>query len=296
MKMSVIREYVHLAQSKNFTRTAEEFYIAQSALSRHIAGLESELGVKLINRDRNHFKLTPAGEMTLEEFQKILATYEGLVEKLSEQDREIEGALNLGFLYYDRDYYVTQICKCFFERYPKIYLKTHSGQPQELEEMLFSGQCDAVIDYGATTCERTDIEALPFLKISYYLIYNVDHRFASQETLTSADFVDEMLMVPARPLALNGTSKVLDKVFRENGIRFAGTVPILNFDEVPLVMAETDAIYLSPMANPKAYGPDTASRDFMPDALSCDVSLIWRKDNDNPAIPLLGKAIRSCYP
>ena len=296
MKMSVIREYVHLAQTKNFTRTAEELYIAQSALSRHISSLETELGAKLINRDHNHFKLTPAGETTLEEFQKILACYEELVDKLSEQDKETEGTLSLGFLYYDRDSYVSKICKRFYERYPKVRLLLDSDQPQQLEESLFSGKDDAIFVYGADLCGRTDIEFLPFLKIYYYLIFSTGHRFATMDQISADDFIGETLFTPEKPFAINGISKEVPRILKENSIGFGDTIPIHNYDEVPLEMAETDAVYLAPMANPRAYGPDTTYREFMPEKYTCSVCLAWLKGNDNPAIPLLCNAIRGCYP
>ena len=40
MKLNIIREFLRLCEAKNYTRTAEELYISQSVLSRHIAALE----------------------------------------------------------------------------------------------------------------------------------------------------------------------------------------------------------------------------------------------------------------
>ncbi len=61
MKLSMMREFVTLANVQNFSRAAEELYIAQPALSRHIAALENELKTKLIDRSRNSFALTVQG-------------------------------------------------------------------------------------------------------------------------------------------------------------------------------------------------------------------------------------------
>ena len=63
MKFSIMREFVRLAAIRNYSKTAEELYMAQSALSRHMASLEEELNVKLIDRTRNSFELTPMGEI-----------------------------------------------------------------------------------------------------------------------------------------------------------------------------------------------------------------------------------------
>ena len=76
MKLSVMREYVHLCSTKNYTKTAEELYIDQSALSRHIAALEKEMGTQLILRSKNSFQLTEAGKLVEIQFQKILLEYQ----------------------------------------------------------------------------------------------------------------------------------------------------------------------------------------------------------------------------
>ena len=85
MKLSVMREFVRLAASRNYSRTAEELYIAQSALSRHMTALEKELNTQLINRTRNSFELTSMGEIALEGFQKILEDYEAMLDNMSRQ-------------------------------------------------------------------------------------------------------------------------------------------------------------------------------------------------------------------
>lgn len=118
MKTSVMREFCRLAANRNYSRTAEELYITQSALSRHIAALEEELNVKLIDRSRNAFSLTSSGEMVLEAFSKILSDYETLLERL--QADTGEGTLDVGVLYYDMDFYVAKIRGCFHKKFPSL--------------------------------------------------------------------------------------------------------------------------------------------------------------------------------
>ena len=52
MKLNIIREFLRLCETKNYTHTAEELYISQSVLSRYITALEEELGVQLIKNIR----------------------------------------------------------------------------------------------------------------------------------------------------------------------------------------------------------------------------------------------------
>ena len=61
IKISYLREFVLLAETLNFSKTAEKSYITQPALSRHLALLEDEMGATLMERTTRKVSLTPAG-------------------------------------------------------------------------------------------------------------------------------------------------------------------------------------------------------------------------------------------
>jgi len=62
-----LRYAVAGAEELHFTRAAERLYVTQSALTRQIAQLEDNLGVRLFNRDTRHVELTAAGKVFVEE-------------------------------------------------------------------------------------------------------------------------------------------------------------------------------------------------------------------------------------
>ncbi len=61
-----------VARQLHFRRAAETLAIAQPALSRTIAQLESGLGARLLERTRRGVELTPAGRLLLERTEPIL--------------------------------------------------------------------------------------------------------------------------------------------------------------------------------------------------------------------------------
>lgn len=296
MKISVMREFVELSRTGNFTRTAEEMYIAQSALSRHMSALEEELGVRLMERDRNSFRLTSAGEITRDEFIRILNEYGRLLERLSQPDLQAGGELRMGFLYYDRDLYVAKIRAEFHHQYPNIHFTTSSCQPKELEDQLFSESIDVAILYGASFIHRNDVSAMPFLKIPFSLIFSSDHRLARVKEIRVEDLNGEKCIYPAQKFILNGTGKELSRMLSEHHTSFSQEVPVTNFDDVPWIMENTGAVYVSPMANPRAYGDSTRFQYLEPEKYSADISAVWLNDNDNPAIRRLLSVLRKCYP
>ena len=60
--LNALRAFEAAARSGNFTRAAQELFVTQGAVSRHIATLEGWLKVPLFERGRHGIRLTPAGE------------------------------------------------------------------------------------------------------------------------------------------------------------------------------------------------------------------------------------------
>jgi predicted ATPase/DNA-binding transcriptional LysR family regulator len=57
-----LRAFAAVARTGSFSRAAEELYVSQPAVSKHVASLEAELGARLFDRSRAGVTLTPAGE------------------------------------------------------------------------------------------------------------------------------------------------------------------------------------------------------------------------------------------
>ena len=64
-----------LADSLNFTQTANAMFITQPALSRAISSLEQELQLTLLQRTTHSVTLTPAGKIFSSECHKMLKEF-----------------------------------------------------------------------------------------------------------------------------------------------------------------------------------------------------------------------------
>lgn len=73
MTFNQINYFLTIAKHLNFTQAASELFVAQSTLSRSMAVLEAEIGVKLLQRDFHNVTLTAAGELMYCEMEKIMA-------------------------------------------------------------------------------------------------------------------------------------------------------------------------------------------------------------------------------
>lgn len=78
------------ARHHSFTRAAAELNIAQSAVSRHVANLEADLGVTLFMRSGNRLALTNPGERLAEAIQSGLGRIRDSVEAIRRRRGEAE--------------------------------------------------------------------------------------------------------------------------------------------------------------------------------------------------------------
>jgi LysR family transcriptional regulator, hypochlorite-specific transcription factor HypT len=63
MDIKWLDDFLSLAQTRNFSRSAQERCVTQSALSRRIQALEAWVGTDLVDRSTYPLVLTPAGKM-----------------------------------------------------------------------------------------------------------------------------------------------------------------------------------------------------------------------------------------
>ena len=59
--LNAVKAFEAAARSKSFTRAAEELFVTPGAVSQQVKALETELGLKLFNRERQRLVITEAG-------------------------------------------------------------------------------------------------------------------------------------------------------------------------------------------------------------------------------------------
>lgn len=97
MELRHLRYFVAVAEELNFTRAAERLYISQPPLSTQIRGLEEELGVQLLERDKRRVYLTQAGRHFLDRARTILASVQTAKEEIRSAASGEIGKLSIGF-------------------------------------------------------------------------------------------------------------------------------------------------------------------------------------------------------
>jgi DNA-binding transcriptional LysR family regulator len=93
-----LRYFRAVAEELHFGRAAEHLHIVQPALSKQIAALEKELGVRLLERTKRRVELTDAGRAFLEDARNVLAQADLAADRARSAGRGERGVLVVGFI------------------------------------------------------------------------------------------------------------------------------------------------------------------------------------------------------
>lgn len=101
MRLDYLRYFEHLAEVLNYTRAAEDLFIAQPTLSVAIKRMEQELGFQLLRRSEGSSKveLTEMGEVMHEYVSLALKNYDTGLRIARERQGELNSSLRIGTIY-----------------------------------------------------------------------------------------------------------------------------------------------------------------------------------------------------
>ncbi|HWQ58747.1 MAG TPA: LysR family transcriptional regulator [Clostridia bacterium] len=145
MEFTKFHYVVTVAEMRSFSRAAEKLFISQPALTKSIAKLESELGVKLFDRSATPLQLTYAGERYIEGMKSVMAMKHQLDKELEDISNMRKGRLIVGIPYTRSNRWIPMILPSFFENCPGIDLKVEEGTASSLEQGLLHENIDLVV-------------------------------------------------------------------------------------------------------------------------------------------------------
>jgi DNA-binding transcriptional LysR family regulator len=95
MELRHLRYFIAVAEALSFSRAATRLRLSQPSLSTQIRDLETELHVKLLERDRSNVSLTDAGSVFLKEARSVLTRADKAVARAREAAAGITGELRI---------------------------------------------------------------------------------------------------------------------------------------------------------------------------------------------------------
>lgn len=130
--------------SKSLTRASEELGYTQSAISQMIKGLEDDLGLRLLIRDRSGVRLTDTGRELLPSIRAVCEANDN-VYRLATELHNFEGnLLRIGLPNGLLSTPLIELLQTFSMEEPKLQLTLHQGTTGQLTRQLERGEVDGL--------------------------------------------------------------------------------------------------------------------------------------------------------
>lgn len=184
--------FTQLAQTKNFTRAAEQLHIAQPALSVAIKKLEQQLDLTLFYRNERKVSLTQEGEVLLIHAKQILQKIDDATLAMKELRGLEKGEVRLGVPSMLGSYFFPQILMGFKSHYPNLKLTIVEAGTQSIRQMLVEGELDLGVIINHNVPSSLQIEHL--LRSQMVAVVSEQHEFATQKSITFDDFFGQELV------------------------------------------------------------------------------------------------------
>ncbi|CAN5455358.1 LysR substrate-binding domain-containing protein [soil metagenome] len=212
MDLRQLASLVAVAESGTFSAAATKLHTVQSNVSTHVARLERELGVTLV--DRAAGRLTDEGEVVLARARRVQAELDALTADVASLRDEVSGSVRLGVIGTTARWLMPPLLTAMGERHPKVRVTTLEANTTALLPQPVAGS----LDLGLVNLPAVDPEVVvePVFEEDLILVAPPDHPLAARDEVGLAELAEhELLLTP------QGTSirVLLDAAAEHAGVR-----------------------------------------------------------------------------
>ncbi|MDQ6838953.1 MAG: LysR family transcriptional regulator [Actinomycetota bacterium] len=235
MDLRQLQALVAIADQGSFSAAAAALHTVQSNVSSHVARLEGELGVQLV--DRQGGLLTEEGAAVVERARRIAAELDAAVSDVAAMRSEVAGPVSLGMIGTTAQWLGPLLVDGLAEHHPRVLVVIADGTSATLEPRLVSGALDmTVVNLPRTS---PDLSERALFDEDLLMVVPFDDPLAGRDRITMGDLDGRHLLLPASGTAFR------DEI--DGAARAAGVTLVAK--------AEIDGVRLMASLCFRGYGP-----------------------------------------
>jgi molybdate transport repressor ModE-like protein len=211
MDVRQLSALVAIADHGTFSAAARSLFTVQSNVSGHVAKLERELGVTLV--DRAHGGLTDEGARVVERARRILHEIDDITADIASLDDEVSGDARIGVIGTTGRWLMPQLLLAINRTHPLVHTIIHEGSTSTLIPGVVSGLLNAAIVHLPVDDPELVIE--PLFAEDLLLLAHSRHPLATRDTVHIAELDEVPLLLPPKGAALR---RVLDRAAAANNV------------------------------------------------------------------------------
>lgn len=283
MHVKSLKVFCDVVGRRSFSRAADENGISQSGASQMVQQLEDHLGVKLIDRSKRPFVLTPEGEVYYDGCRKLVQRMNTLEEEVRTLHQEVAGRVGVVSIYSVGLSYLNRFVKEFLAKNPKANVRLEYQHPERVYAMVENDQADlGLVSYPKAS--RT-IKAIDWRKEPMVVVCAPGHPLAERTQVAIEDLGGLDIVGFDHDLTIR---REVDRALAARGIEVNVTMEFDNIENIKRAIELDSGVSLLPapsVANEVESGTLVA-RPLTNFSLERPVGIIFRRGKE------LGKTAR----
>jgi LysR family hca operon transcriptional activator len=281
MELRHLRYFIAVAEEGSLLTAAQRrLNTSQPSLSRQIRDLESEVGVKLLERQARGVALTDAGRVFLDHARLALLQVEAATDGARRTAQPQRPVLSMGFMVGLEVMWLPHLLRILREEEPEIEVTLCSQSSPELAVALTRGKLDVAFLRPEKQSEGLTFKLLA--KEPLIAVLPADHRLASRKRIRPQDLAREIYVSSAR------TSPVLQTVIQDYaskvGITLKAKYEGENISSAMSLVASTGGVTLVPLYAQNMLAPNVVARALEGVPPTVDLTLGYNKENSSPML------------
>ncbi|NCB19686.1 MAG: LysR family transcriptional regulator [Bacteroidia bacterium] len=222
--------FMSVAENLSFSKAADQMFISQPAITRHIQELEDRYKITLFERKGNKIYLTAAGKKIYNSYKVIAQKYRELEFEIGQINDSIIGDFKIGASSTISQYIIPKAIASFHKKYPKGQFFLTNGNSFEMENLLLDNKIDMALVENITS--QSGIRYRDFLDDELIVVTGIHSVYSRKKTFTKDDLSSIPIVLREQG---SGTLEVIKDAFTKHGIDF-------DLIKTPIHLGSTESI------------------------------------------------------
>ena len=273
MEIRVLKYFLAVVREESITKAAEVLHITQPTLSRQLAQMEEEVGVKLFDRGTRKISLTDEGMLLRRRAEEIIDLSDKTIRELLMREEQVEGVVSIGGGELGAMERVVELCGTFQRKYPRVRFDIYTATADVVKERVERGNLDIGI-----LLEPIDIEKFEYIRFAgreqWVVLMRKNDPLAQFDTIHAEQLESLPLILPRRLNVRSELANWFGDRFAQLNIAYTGN---LTTNTALIVQKGYGYAIVVDGSLPFGERADVVSRPLSP-TLSASVVFAWKRE------------------
>ena len=227
MNLETLHLYCDVVRLRSFSRGATANEVSQSAASQAVQQLEADLGVRLLDRTKRPFTVTPEGRAFYDASREILHRYEQARARIGPARNRLDGTVRVAAIYSVGLHDVSRHMQPFMSAHPQARVQLECLHPHKVVEAVINDEADiGIMSYPPAI---RSLAVIPWRSEKMVLVCHPGHRFARRRGVMPQDLNGEKFVAFDPDL---GIRKAIDRALKQRNVRVN---VVMEFDNIETI-------------------------------------------------------------